>query len=318
MKHMKLNVNKRSIIVRSLAIWLVLFLFVFSGMHSAHAHGAVASTKEHARYQCCGTIYDPITNFQGFDACDAPSMSPAQLQVWWNDTYYAWIGFYLGGINDLGCANATASWISGVRSEQWSLLPLFDGLASPCQTNGSANMSINPSTAQAQGVNDAQSAMSIVSSLGLTDAVIYEDMEPYNAANGYSISQCNNAVNAYVTGWSQTLDNASYIPGLYVEYWNTSSVASASVVPADVDISNGGCTNYGQTNNCTVWNISDVSNSLWSEDQRVYQYSFNVPECYGGVCHTVDSDAANGQVWGTGQGALDGTQDDNDSMSNDP
>lgn len=246
-------------------------------------------------------------------------MSTAELQSWWNNSYFAWIGFYLGGINDPGCTQASKSWISNVRNEQWSLLPLYDGLASPCQTNGSARMSISTSTAQSQGASDAQNAISYASNLGLTDTIIYEDMEPYNGGNGYTQSQCDSAVSAYVTGWSQTLFNNNYIPGLYEQYYNIPAMTSgASSLPASVDISAGGCTASGQSNNCTVWNITDVPNSSWSNDQRVYQYSWNVKQCYGGYCNTVDSNAANGLVWGTGQGALDGSSDDNDANSLDP
>ena len=232
------------------------------------------------------------------------------------DSYYAWVGLYTGGPNDPGCPTPTSSWISTVQSQGWSILPLYDGYAAPCQNNGSVDMSYNTTTARQQGASDATAAMQDATSEGQASAIIYEDMEPFPTGN----SSCDAAVAAYVSGWSQTLAQSSgnFVAGIYIGYQNMSDVNAASWKPSDVYISNGGCRASGQTNSCSAWNISGTSNSTWTGDQRIYQYANNFTDCYGSICQQVDADAASGTVFGAGGGDSDTSEGGSESTSSDP
>ncbi|MGH2484405.1 MAG: glycoside hydrolase domain-containing protein, partial [Ktedonobacterales bacterium] len=243
----------------------------------------------------------------------------SQMQTWWNDSYYAWIGFYLGGPNDPKCSVATSGWISTIESQGWNLVPLYDGLAAPCATNNSLNMSYDTTTAYSKGEGDAKQAENIVDGLGIQVPIIHEDMEPFDQYN----SSCNAAVAAYASGWTTQLNNDGFLAGLYEYYANVPALVSgASNMPIDIYVSNGGCSALKQSNSCTVWNVSGISNGWFLNDQRLYQYAFNFQDCYpaGQNCLNVDADATSGLVYGGGGGDSDanGENEGGGAQASDP
>lgn len=285
------------------ALYVVLALVICgTGFLGTLDHAHAAPRAGSPQIICCGTQVDFITNYQGFDGCSIAGTSTANMQTWWNDTYYAWVNVYIGGPNiNHGCWRApTASWISALKSQGWSFVPTYDGLAAPCQTNGSANMSYNTNTAYGQGVSDADTAGQEAKNLGFPQGTtIYEDMEWFDPSN----TACYQAVNAYISGWvtemgakwgpSNIYESASDIPDL---------IQSSGSIPTDMWIAGGGCWSSSFNSNCTVWGNSIIPNGDFVYDQRLYQYTGGHNETYGGVTLNIDSDAANGVVEGVGGG----------------
>ncbi|WP_143677795.1 glycoside hydrolase domain-containing protein, partial [Streptomyces rhizosphaericus] len=69
-----------------------------------------------------------------FDTCHAPSLATLRA---WNSSRYRAVGVYYAG-RGRACAsqpNLTVSWMRGVKSMKWQVLPIFVGSQSPCVRN---------------------------------------------------------------------------------------------------------------------------------------------------------------------------------------
>ena len=224
----------------------------------------------------------------GFDACTAPSTNALQA---WSASPYRAVGIYLGGVNR-ACAdgNLSSSWIATTLGMGWNLLPLYVGLQAPCVSQSKLqHISSNLSTAGSQGRAAADDAASLAAGkFALPDSSpIYFDMEGYPANN----SSCTKVVQAFVTGWVSELRAQGFVPGVYGSAASTIRDVSTlgTSLPDAIWIANWNGVEG-------VFGDPYVSDSLWTNHQRVHQYKGGHNETWGGVTINIDSDYVDGAV----------------------
>lgn len=234
----------------------------------------------------------------GFHKCNAPSQN--NMATWWTSSPFFDAGVYIGG-SSRTCANAhvKASWITNIENQGWGLMPLWVGPQAPCacRTKNPCvpfpnTFSGDSTTAQTQGVAEANSAASVASALGLADAIIYYDMEQYDS------SQCGGAVKAFVNGWVNQLHANGYGTGVYgapadakKDWW------LASYPPDDVWISKT-FTNSLASPMVAIWGLSPLPDSLWgtTPGSRIHQYLGNHSVTWGTVTLGIDHDFEDGEI----------------------
>ncbi|MBN1208714.1 MAG: DUF1906 domain-containing protein [Myxococcaceae bacterium] len=251
---------------------------------------------------------------KGFDKCAAATSS--QMQAWKTSSPYKDANIYFGG-SARACAqpNLTSSWVSTVFSQGWRLIPTWVGPQSPC-SGYSNKFSYDVATARTQGLNEASAAVSAAQALGLgSNTPLYYDMENYNETD----TACNAAVRAFVNAWAERVKANGYIAGVYGNAWDVQkdmSPAAISLPPDAVWIASWACA--ANTTSCgwtpTVWGISGLSDSYWTNNQRIRQYWGAHNETFGGVQFNIDSNYANAPVATSGGGTGGSfTCDDGDS-----
>jgi hypothetical protein len=234
----------------------------------------------------------PPAYTNGFDACAAPSL--ATMNAWKTSSPYTSIGVYIGGANR-GCAqpNLTSSWVSSVWAQGWKLLPIWVGPQASCTTLGSTTkLSSDSYTAFLQGVIEAQAAADAAQSLGLGWlAPIYYDMEAYPRGGA-----CSTSVQGFADGWVRQLHTRGFRGAVYSSLCSgildlAVSASGTAQVPQDavwIAAWNSTPNIYGFGSPCAL------SDSLWSNHQRVHQYVGGHNETYGGITINIDTDAVDG------------------------
>jgi hypothetical protein len=224
-----------------------------------------------------------------FDACTAPSTNA--LTAWQASPYRA-LGIYLGGVNR-ACkdGNLSLPWVTTVLASGWSLLPLYVGLQAPCVAQtGLQLMSAAPATAANQGRAAADDAASRASLFGLpSGSPIYFDMEGYSTTN----ATCTRAVQSFVAAWTAELRAQGYLAAVYGSAASTirDVAALGSAIPDAAWIANWNGVE-------SVFGDPYVSDTLWSNHQRVHQYKGGHRETWGGVTINIDSNVVDGPVVG--------------------
>jgi hypothetical protein len=225
----------------------------------------------------------------GFDACTAPSV--AKLQAWTASPYRA-VGIYIGGVNR-ACSqpNLDPLWVTSTLDLGFSLLPLYVGLQAPCVAqSGLSKLSRTPATATAQGRSAADDATVQAVALGLPPgSPIYLDLEGYALHD----AACTRGVQAFVGAWVGELRARGYLSGVYGSAASTirDVAALGAAVPDAVWIANW---NGDQS----VFGDPYVSDSLWTNHQRIHQYKGGHKETYGGVTINIDSSFVDSSVVG--------------------
>ncbi len=223
----------------------------------------------------------------GFDSCDAPAIST--LQAWLASPYRA-LGIYIGGSNR-ACPNSqlSASWVASAVGIGWALAPLYVGLQAPCSAlRGAAK--ISAALAAGEGTAAADDAVADAGALGLPPASpIYFDMEGYALDN----PSCTQTVQTFLSAWVAELHNHGYLAGVYGSADSTlrdvQALTTTAGAPDDVWI--------GDWNGDTsVFGDPYVSDSLWTNHQRIHQFAGGHDESYGGVELNIDSDALDAAV----------------------
>ncbi|HEX7312943.1 MAG TPA: glycoside hydrolase domain-containing protein [Pyrinomonadaceae bacterium] len=218
-------------------------------------------------------------NRKGFDKCAADTVS--NMLVWWNNSPYFDANIYIGGVNR-GCSqsNLTSSWVSQVFAQGWGLIPTWVGPQATCTTCTTCSvMSSDPTTAATQGTSEANSASNAAAALGLTNTIIYYDMERYNPT-----TSCQNSVRAFLNAWVQQTHARGNLAGVYGSPQNAQDDWSVIANPPDaVWIAKWDL-------NASVWGLTPLSDSLWVNDQRIHQYQGGHNETYGGVTFNIDND----------------------------
>ncbi len=229
------------------------------------------------------TIFDGL----GFDTCEAPS--PAALQAWL-DSPYRVLGIYIGGANR-ACANAQLSptWVAATEGLGWGLAPLYVGLQAPCVAQGGLQK-IGAQTAASEGTAAADDAVADASELALpSGSPIYFDME------GYALNDpaCTQTVQTFLSAWVSGLHAQDYLAGVYGSASSTmrdlQALATTSAAPDDVWIADWD----GDT---SVFGDPYLTDALWTNHQRIHQFSGGHNESYGGVTLNIDSDAVDAAV----------------------
>jgi len=243
--------------------------------------GAGQSVAASARGEA--TIYTGL----GLDTCNAPSTST--LQAWLASPYRA-LGIYIGGANR-ACANPqlTPTWISAAEGLGWALAPLYVGLQAPCVTQGGLTKISAPSAA-VEGASAADDAIAQASQIGLpTGSPIYFDMEAY----ALDSASCTQTVQTFLSGWVIALHDQGYVAGVYGSAGSTmrdvQALTQTSSPPDDIWIADWN----GDT---TVLGDPYVSDALWTNHQRIHQFSGSHNESFGGVTLNIDSDSFDGAV----------------------
>lgn len=237
---------------------------------------------------------DETQESAGFDRCGYVSTSEMQYLYENTRSYQGDLGrtfgVYIGGPNLASCYVATSSWVSAVNSEGWGVAPLWVGAQMPeagepgspsydCQVwpYKAYNEYINPGTAYSQGESDGAAAITSAENAGFGPPnIIYLDLEGYDSTN----STCTSAANAYISGFVYEVEYQNvFYAGVYGSLDSTIDALAAAVgqpgqyVPYVVwPAACGSGTNDSQSCDTNVWNLSGVSNSSWTYDQRLYQW----------------------------------------------
>lgn len=231
---------------------------------------------------------------QGFDTCEIPSL--AALQAWFLASPYRAVNLYIGG-SGRTCSNKAlnAELLANLDAIGWKFIPTWVGLQAPCYTGNKPRMSTDPATAHAQGVTEASAAIKTAIDLGLAAAdgsgsIIYFDMEHYASED----PTCDDPVRAFVSGWTGELHARGNLAGAYGNAHALTGFASIANVPDAVWPARWLYFSYNPT--VTVWDVPDLSPTLWASHQRIWQYAGGHNETWGGVTLNIDCDVIDGIV----------------------
>jgi hypothetical protein len=250
-----------------------------------------------------GTV---ISQNAGLDIACAPSQ--AQMQTWWTSSPYYDIGIYLGGC-DVYCVspngqntcatnwaasssktvdtNLTPAWAISVTNMGWGILPLWVGPQAPCVGPGFWYIT---SDSESTGAYQADLAMTQANWLGITNGIIYYDMEGYTPDGG----SCSSTVKSFLESWTTELHANGFLSGVYsgennfaTDIINTSPLPDVAWVAA-------------WDSNTTVWNLGSLPNTDWANNQRIHQWnSESGGETWGGATlDGIDQDTVDAAVAG--------------------
>jgi hypothetical protein len=231
------------------------------------------------------------TKTKGFDACALPGR--AGMQDLFSGTPWWWVAMYIGGGNVGSCNNnIDHDWVSNIDDIGYGMLPIWDGKYAPCYSGNFAKMSWNEANAFDEGKAAAGDAVEKARHLGFASgAAIADDQEGYGASAG---SECADAVDRYVSGWSQRLSSGGWIPVVYGSaggsnvdnWWNVANP------PDDVWIA------AWNDHPSVYWVGPSIPDWHWN-DNRYHQYINDVTNSNNGTSITVDRDCARGPTDGT-------------------
>ena len=226
----------------------------------------------------------------GFDACTAQSVSA--LQAWWGTSPYETVNVYFGG-NNRGCRqpNLSPSWVDEVTGIGWNLLPTYMGHQPFCML-GDKEHRYNADNATAIGTSDAEDALAQAEHLGfLPGSALYADIEHYDNSN----ASCVTAVRRYVSAWTETLQAADYLAGVYVH--QSSGLPDLSAVydsPEHATPDAVWMARWDDDPSLTGW--PTAPDDQWADHQRAKQYIGPHTETWGGVTINIDSDSLDAPV----------------------
>ena len=230
---------------------------------------------------------------QGFDACTTATLP--QLADWVTTSPYRAVNLYIGGSALFsGCTKLSAAYVTAGWQMGWKYIPTWVGPQSACFNNNTGDMSNDPTTAYNQGVSEADLASDAAANLGLSatgrGTVIYYDLEGYSGT-----TECRTAAKSFISGWTAQMHARGNIAGLYGGTASSylSDFAAIPNVP-DVVWPAEWYKTPGYRPGETVWDLFYLSNTLWANHQRVYQYSGGHDETWGTTTLNVDSDTIDG------------------------
>jgi hypothetical protein len=149
---------------------------------------------------------------RGFDACVA--QSTGFMRSWLGSPFRATNIYLKSSQLARDCRSQpelTPQWVHTVRTNGWSLLPIYIGLQAPCRDDR-GKKGFTASDARSSGRSDAGTAVDRMRALRLgKHNPVYVDVEPYDTTN----SQCANAVVNYVEAWTRALHHRGYVAGIY-------------------------------------------------------------------------------------------------------
>jgi photosystem II stability/assembly factor-like uncharacterized protein len=147
-----------------------------------------------------------FTESLGFDEHNVATV--AAMGTWMDLSPFFDVGFYVGGANYCGqktggkCSSRldpglNTTWLTQALSIGWGFMPVWVGPQAPC-VNQSGLATFTAATAQTQGTAEADSAAAAMVALGLSDTVVFYDMENYTPVTGDS---CASAVQTFLKAW---------------------------------------------------------------------------------------------------------------------
>ena len=231
---------------------------------------------------------------QGFDTCEIPSFEA--LQEWITHSPYGAINLYIGGAGRY-CDNKAlnADLVARMAGIGWKFIPTWVGPQAPCYTGNKPRMSADPAIGYDEGVAEADAAIGVATGLGLAEAdgsgtIIYYDMEHYDTGN----AACNDAVRSFISGWTGRLRSRGNLVGVYGNGAALSSFATIANVPDAAWPARWIYTYYNSS--ATVWDVPNLSNTLWVNHQRIRQYTGGHPETWGSATLNIDCNVIDGIV----------------------
>lgn len=224
----------------------------------------------------------------GFDTCAAPSTS--NMRAWVGTSPYQSVGIYVGGTNAacLG-GNLNASWVDTVTGMGWRLFPIYVGLQAPC-ANQSGLASIDAGSADAQGVQNADDAVTNLRALGIGPGnPVFFDMEAYQ-------SGCAGTVLTFLGGWVRELRAQGYLSGVYsgVDTGVTYMLGTQPAWPDELW--------FARWDNTPTTGDPEIPAGMWSNHQRMKQYQGGHNEGYNSTIINIDSDSVDATLVGHSAG----------------
>mgnify|MGYP001055941132 FL=1 len=246
------------------------------------------------------TVTNPVTpavwSLPAFDKCDNPSIS--QMQTWWTYSPYWIANIYIGGVSR-ACDNLdlTPEWVRAVMDQGWALIPTWVGPQAPC-SRFLNKFSYDVAEAYQQGRAEADAAALAAAELGLTSSgasstIIYYDLEGYSA---YSTTACRAAAKSFINGWVARMHELGNPAGAYGGACSSYMIDWVTIpnVPNDVWIAAWNADEYDPE--ASVFGVPCVSDSLWSNNQRLRQYAGDHTEAWGNLSMAIDSNITQGEV----------------------
>ncbi|MGH8882756.1 MAG: DUF1906 domain-containing protein, partial [Stackebrandtia sp.] len=186
-----------------------------------------------------------------------------------------------------GCSQdgLTPDWVAAQAANGWQFILTDVGLQAPCSTRYDKLISTDPDTARQQGNDGATAAIAAAEELGFgAGSAVYADIESYDGN-----ASCTAGVLNYVSGWTEALNEAGWLGGMYssgssgIQEMCAAADDSAYTLPDHMWFA--------------WWNDSADTDSgsycsadLFADGQRIHQYSGNVTETYGGATVNIDRD----------------------------
>jgi len=254
-----------------------------------------------------GTV---VSTSAGLEMSCAPDT--ADMQTWWTHSPYQDYGVYLGGC-DVYCVSPTgqdtcgASWHAGtsktvdtyltpawytsVTKMGWGIIPIWVGPQAPCIANASSYWTINNADNLSTGTYQADLAIAKANALGITNGIIYYDMEGYTPDGG----SCSSTVETFLESWTAELHANGFESGLY------GGVAAFEADFLDLGAEEPDAAWFALWNtNTTVFNIGSLPNTYWPTHQRIHQWnSESGGETWGGTTfNSIDQDTVDAPVVG--------------------
>ncbi len=232
---------------------------------------------------------------QGFDKCEIPPLD--EMQTWWDSSPYKTINLYIGGISRY-CDNEalTADYVSQMADQGWQFFPTWVGPQAPC-SRYTHKISSDPTTAYQEGIENANQAVATLLNLGLTlddssGSVVYYDLEAYT---GDEI--CNAAVGAFLNGWTLRLHQLGNLSGLYGSACG-SYLSEYFLLPNPPDVIWPAVwlSDYEYDPDASVWGLKCISDTVYTDHQRIRQYTGGHVETWGDVSMSIDCDVLDGVV----------------------
>ncbi len=244
---------------------------------------------------------NPVTpgNFTGlgFDQCDAPRQ--AAMTAWMKSSPFRAAGIYISG-NSRACrtqTNLTPTWVRNQLGAGWHLMPITLGPQAACSTRYprygknidptiNASTTGNYSAARAQGVAEANKAVSTAQRLGIVrGSTIFYDLEAFSTTKS---TTCTTSAKWFIHSWTNRLHALGYASGYY------SSAASGIRMLDDARVTPGNPFTLPDQVWIADWNnqantaSSYIRSDGWQPYARAHQYRGGHNETWGGVTINID------------------------------
>lgn len=233
------------------------------------------------------------TQGQGFDACVFPSQ--ALLENWMQTSPYGAVNVYGGPLWACKDQPHTAAQLVAAAGLGWRFIPTWVGPQSRCWGGPAASSRIFTDTvaARVQGETQGNEAHAWAIAMGLgADAVIYYDLEAYP-----NDAICRAAARAFVDGYSARLRALGAKPGVYgapcASY--LSDFATLAAPPEAVWIA-AWTIPYRYRKAARTTGMPCLDDTLWSQKQRLRQYSGGHAQRWGGMSQNLDASVLDGPV----------------------
>ncbi|MCL3817455.1 glycoside hydrolase domain-containing protein [Aeromicrobium wangtongii] len=229
----------------------------------------------------------------GFDTCVAPNQST--MDTWNLTSPFSAIGIYVSGSSrycgDKYQTNLSRTWVQRNANNGWRFMPIHVGRQSPCFKNNPASrvqkkkMSSSVATARTQAVAEAQETIAALRKYGFgAGSVSYLDIEWYART-----AACDTIVLEFIDAWTEHLHAQGYRSGLY-----SSGSAAIKLVDEARLAGRPGFTLPDHMWNAWVNKKADtkggpyLSDSGWTNHQRIHQYHNDINVKHGGKTLTID------------------------------